>query len=497
MRRARRLSIVVLAASSLALGACDSALTSTANDPRGLPVLGPSRVSAAQLATWFRATGQTARLSPGTTIDDLAKYFIEEGNAENVRGDMAFVQSVLETGYFQYNPPPPNGYIVPSDNNFAGMGAYGDGSRVMRAPDPRTGVRAQIQHLRNFADPTSRAANLAYPPVPAWYGADPAQAIRNYDGFFRKGKAPTWNQLGGTDANGNVNWASAPNYATSIANIYNRILTYSGLPGDCPPDDLNFSGRYARGCPVAQRQPGRAIAINPNGGYYNLNGDGTVTAKGGAPSYGNDIFLKDLARDIAVMPDGLGYVVLDAYGGVHRFGSALALPLSGSDAYWPGWDIARSVAITPDGKGTLVLDGYGGVHKAGTAATGAIAAASSPYWSNWDIARSVSIMPDGKGYVVLDGLGSVHRAGTASTLPAAPIPSPTAWAFDIARDVVVTATGYYVLSGYGDVVAIGNVPKYANIGYATFDRWRGIAVSAGTLRVIRNDGVDVKPATIV
>ncbi|MGB2757175.1 MAG: glucosaminidase domain-containing protein [Acidimicrobiia bacterium] len=496
MLRTRLLSATAIAGLSIAALGCQPALTSSANDPKGLPVLGPSRVTAAQLTAWFNATGKTAKLSPGVSIADLATYFIEEGNAEHVRGDMAFVQSILETGYFQYDPPPPNGFIVPSDNNFAGMGAYGDGSRVMRAPDARTGVRAQIQHLRNFADPTSRAANLAYPPVPVWYGADPAKAVSNYDNFSRKGKAPTWNQLGGADSEGKVNWAADATYATKIANLYNRILTFSGLPGDCPPDDLNFSGRYARGCPVAQRQPGRSIAINPNGGYYILNGDGTVTAKGGAVAYGNDIFTKDIARDMAVMPDGLGYVVLDAYGGVHRFGSALALPVVGSDGYWPGWDIARSIAITPDGKGTLMLDGFGGVHKAGTAATGPLSTLGSPYWKDWDIARSVAVMPDGLGYVVLDGLGSVHRAGSATALPPLPSPSPTAWAFDIARDVVLTSTGYYVLSGYGDVIAIGAVPKFANIGYATFDRWRGIAVVGTTLRAIRNDGTDVKPAVL-
>src|SRR5437899_2970619 len=50
---------------------------------------------------------------------------------------------------------------------------------------------------------------------------------------------------------------------------------------------------------------------------------------------------------------------LDAYGGVHPLGDAPALA---SAAYWPGWDIARSVAIFPDGTGGYLLDGYGGLH---------------------------------------------------------------------------------------------------------------------------------------
>ncbi len=491
MRAVRMMSCVTALALGLGVAACEK---STANDPRGLPVLGPSRLTAAQLTKWFNATGNVAKLSPGVTIADLATYFIEEGAAENVRGDMAFAQSILETGYFQYNPPPPNGYIVPSDNNFAGMGAYGDGSRVMRAPDARTGVRAQIQHLRNFSDPTSRASNLAYPPVPVWYGADPATAASRYDSFSRKGKAPTWNQLGGADAEGKVNWAADATYASKIANIYNRMLTYNGLPGDCPPDGLNFSGTFGLGCPVPQRQPGRAIATNPLGGYYVLNGNGTVTAKGGAVNYGQEVFTKEIARDIAVMPDGLGYAVLDAYGGIHRFGSAQALVYSEDSAYWPGWDIARSIAITPDGKGYVMLDGYGAVHKGGSAATGPLATLGNPYWSGWDIARAIALTPDGKGYAVLDGYGGLATFGTATTLPSNS--SAHNWTFDIARDVVLTSTGYYVLSGYGDLVAAGPVPKFGAFGYAAFDRWRGIALSGTELRLIRNDGVDVKPAIV-
>ena len=33
--------------------------------------------------------------------------------------------------------------------------------------------------------------------------------------------------------------------------------------------------------------------------------------------------------------------------------------------YWHGWDIARGVAILPDGSGGFVLDGFGGLHPFG------------------------------------------------------------------------------------------------------------------------------------
>ncbi len=66
----------------------------------GEPVMGPPVLSAAELVAWYRSTGSSPRLS-GVTIDELAQMFIEEGLAENVRGDFAFAQAYHETGGFR------------------------------------------------------------------------------------------------------------------------------------------------------------------------------------------------------------------------------------------------------------------------------------------------------------------------------------------------------------------------------------------------------------
>ncbi len=93
---------------------------------------------------------------------------------------------------------------------------------------------------------------------------------------------------------------------------------------------------------------------------------GKVMAHGGAPDYGSPSFSFDIARDIAVMPDGQGYAVLDGWGGVHLFGSAFYKLANLPIAYWPGWDIANSIAISPSGRGFAVLDGWGTVHAGAT-----------------------------------------------------------------------------------------------------------------------------------
>lgn len=176
-----------------------------------IPVMGAAQLNARQMADWFDSTGMSYRLAGGIPIRELAQIFIEEGADEDVRGDMAFAQSVLETGYFKWA----------TDNNYAGLGACDSCSGEPGFPSPRDGVRAQIQHLKNYGDPDSRTPGLAHPPSPTWYGSDPAHAARNFDTFFAKGRAQTWQVMG------KGNWATDPNYATKVIGIYIRMVVFA------------------------------------------------------------------------------------------------------------------------------------------------------------------------------------------------------------------------------------------------------------------------------
>jgi hypothetical protein len=187
-----------------------------------VPVMGTAWVTAPQLAAWFRSTGTTPKLAPGTTIDDLARAYIQEGSDEGVRGDLAFAQAIVESAYF----------TVAAGNNYSGIGACDSCDGGLPFADPRAGVRAQIQLLRNYADPTSRATNLAHAPEPGLYGADPVRAASLYDSFFLKGKAPLWNQMG------NGNWATDPWYAGKVIGLFARILVFAQQhPNPSPAPD--------------------------------------------------------------------------------------------------------------------------------------------------------------------------------------------------------------------------------------------------------------------
>jgi mannosyl-glycoprotein endo-beta-N-acetylglucosaminidase len=176
-----------------------------------IPVMGDAELSAADLTAWFTARGVHYRLADGMPIADLVQLYMEEGKAEHVRPELAFAQSIIETGSF--------GNAI--DNNYAGIGACDSCQGEPAFPTPRDGVRGQIQLLRNYADPKSRAANLAHPPSPTIYGSDPFAAAVSYDTFFAKGSTPTWNEMG------NGNWATDPGYAQKVLTVYFQMVSFA------------------------------------------------------------------------------------------------------------------------------------------------------------------------------------------------------------------------------------------------------------------------------
>ncbi len=209
---ARAVAALALASLVAACGSRTPTSPTVPPAPSAMAIMGDSRLSAAQLAAWFngrqpRPAGVYAATVP---VETLAAYFVEEGAAEGVTGDVAFAQSVVETGWFRFG-----GVVPASYNNFAGIGATDTDPHPAVFPDARTGVRAQIQHLRAYADPTATACT-----VPPLHNAcvDP-----RFNLVIPKGKAPTWNQMG------NGNWATAATYANSIMTLYTEALAFHGM----------------------------------------------------------------------------------------------------------------------------------------------------------------------------------------------------------------------------------------------------------------------------
>ncbi len=162
---------------------------------------------------------------------------------------------------------------------------------------------------------------------------------------------------------------------------------------------------------------------------------------------------------VRAQPLGGGYV-LDGWGGLHPFavGANPEPPPVRGAPRWRGWDIARAVALLPDGTGGYVLDGWGGLHPFAVGANPEPPAVSRvPYWRGWDIARAVALLPDGTGGYVLDGWGGVHRfAMGASALPPPVSGIPYTRGRDLARGLAVVGVGAggLQLVGSGRLIAV-------------------------------------------
>ena len=75
-------------------------------------------------------------------FSDVASDYMRHGEELGMRWDYAFFQMLLETGNLKFG-----GDVKPAQNNFAGLGATGNGERGESFKDVETGVRAHLEHL--------------------------------------------------------------------------------------------------------------------------------------------------------------------------------------------------------------------------------------------------------------------------------------------------------------------------------------------------------------
>lgn len=161
-------------------------------------IMGKAVASAEQMKAFLKNGNPSA-----TAFMDLPELFLEEGEREGVRGDIAFAQSILETGYFKFT-----GDVKADQNNFSGIGATGGGNPGHRFTSKREGVRAQIQHLLAYA--TNKTPTQAV--------VDPRFSL------VKRGAAPFVEWLGSKENPQGVGWATGKDYGAKIIRILNSIL---------------------------------------------------------------------------------------------------------------------------------------------------------------------------------------------------------------------------------------------------------------------------------
>ncbi len=187
----------------------------------GHPIQGVSVATPEQMVQFVLNSGKEPRLN--CSLEELAQLFIEEGQAEVIKGDMAFAQAVKETNYFTFlRPDGTSSLVLPEQNNFCGLGATNNSDIGKGAwfSTPKEGVRAQIQHLKGYAS-TEPLSNLCVDPR---------------FGLVQRGVAPCWEDLNGR-------WAVPGNgYGESIVDIHRRILETQVAAPEGPPQQDDFEG---------------------------------------------------------------------------------------------------------------------------------------------------------------------------------------------------------------------------------------------------------------
>ena len=118
-------------------------------------IMGQSNTTTEQMVRRYNAV---SRFYPSSvyaqygapTIDDFCRILYEEANAEGVRAEIVFAQSMHETAWLQFG-----GDVCAEQCNFAGLGATGgiNGASFNDWGDEsvRKGLRAQVQHLKAYA----------------------------------------------------------------------------------------------------------------------------------------------------------------------------------------------------------------------------------------------------------------------------------------------------------------------------------------------------------
>lgn len=117
----------------------------------------------------------------------------------------AFRQAMKETGYLRYG-----GNVKIEQFNFAGIGSTGAGVSGTSYPDVRTGIRAQIQHLKAYAS-TESLKNAC---------------VDDRFSYVTRGSAPYVEWLGQKENPYGKGWATATNYGYDIVNMMNVLKTY-------------------------------------------------------------------------------------------------------------------------------------------------------------------------------------------------------------------------------------------------------------------------------
>ena len=163
-------------------------------------IMGRAAATLEQMKSYIRAKNPAVVPS----VLDMLPLYLSEGEAEGVRGNIAFAQSCLETGNFTFS----GSAVTLGQNNFCGLGVTQRGKTGLSFGTPQLGIRAQVQHLKAYAS---------------------AEALANerVDPRFRyvtRGCAPYVEWLGQKENPQGKGWAAGEKYGEKMLSILKAVM---------------------------------------------------------------------------------------------------------------------------------------------------------------------------------------------------------------------------------------------------------------------------------
>ena len=164
-------------------------------------IMGKAAATAEQMKSYLKKKNPAVPQS----VLDMIPLYISEGEAEGVRGDIAFAQSCLETGNFTFS----GSAVTLPQNNFCGLGVTQRGKTGLSFGSPQLGIRAQIQHLKAYAS-TDKLRNERIDP-----------RFR----YVTRGCAPYAEWLGQKENPQGKGWAAGEKYGEKILSILKAVIS--------------------------------------------------------------------------------------------------------------------------------------------------------------------------------------------------------------------------------------------------------------------------------
>ena len=175
------------------------------------PTASRQQVIATMVST-YNGSGRaypSSALSEGgaATAQDFFTTLYDEAVSEGISPELLFAQVMKETAWLQFG-----GDVRIQQFNFGGLGATGGGAAGASFPSVQIGLRAQVQHLRAYADSGASAQDLSHPLVDTRFA------------YVRKGSAPYVEHLGIQENPQRTGWATARNYGNDLAAMIDQYF---------------------------------------------------------------------------------------------------------------------------------------------------------------------------------------------------------------------------------------------------------------------------------